>query len=237
MQEQELYINGTRIYSLTNHNLHSFCLSLYIRAGSIFEDITENGISHLFEHMVFRNLKNKYENFYHVMAKRGIDFEGCTYKEFIMFTVTGPSYEFDFACDILCGIFDEIVLDPCAFASEKKRIKAEMRERDERNSLHYLFNKAVWHDTEAEKTILGYCSVIDRISLRKLNEFGRKILSRDNCFFYVTGNASDEDIGRLGRKVEALDISQTSPGFANTITLNRDFFHRDGNIKDRKSVV
>ena len=108
------------------------------------------------------------------MAKRGIDFGGCTYKEFIKFTVTGPSYEFDFASDILCGVFDEIVLDPCAFASEKKRIKAEMRERDERNSLHYLFNKAVWHDTEAEKTILGYCSVIDRISLRKLNEFGRK---------------------------------------------------------------
>lgn len=231
MQEQELYINGTRIYSLTNHDLHSFCLSLYIRAGSIFEDITENGISHLFEHTVFRNLKNKYENFYHVMAKRGIDFGGCTYKEFIKFTVTGPSYEFDFASDILCGVFDEIVLDPCAFASEKKRIKAEMRERDERNSLHYLFNKAVWHDTEAEKTILGYCSVIDRISLRKLNEFGRKILSRDNCFLYVTGNASDEDIGRLGRKVEALDISQTSSGLANTITLNRDFFHRDGNIK------
>lgn len=63
MREQELYINGTRIYSLTNHDLHSFCLSLYIRAGSIFEDMTENGISHLFEHMVFRNLKNKYENF------------------------------------------------------------------------------------------------------------------------------------------------------------------------------
>ena len=139
MREQELYINGTRIYSLTNHDLHSFCLSLYIRAGSIFEDITENGISHLFEHTVFRNLINKYENFYHVMAKRGIDFGGCTYKEFIKFTVTGPSYEFDFASDILCGVFDEIVLDPCAFASEKKRIKAEMRERDERNSLHYLF--------------------------------------------------------------------------------------------------
>ena len=58
MREQELYINGTRIYSLANHDLHSFCLSLYIRAGSIFEDITENGISHLFEHTVFRNLKN-----------------------------------------------------------------------------------------------------------------------------------------------------------------------------------
>ena len=66
MQEQELYINGTRIYSLTNHDLHSFCLSLYIRAGSIFEDITENGISHLFEHTVFRNLKNKYEKSFNI---------------------------------------------------------------------------------------------------------------------------------------------------------------------------
>lgn len=57
MQEQELYINGTRIYSLTIIISTAFAFSLYIRAGSIFEDITENGISHLFEHMVFRNLK------------------------------------------------------------------------------------------------------------------------------------------------------------------------------------
>lgn len=57
MNERSFSVNGISIYSLTNPNLRSFCLSLYVRAGSIFEDISNNGISHLFEHVVFRNLK------------------------------------------------------------------------------------------------------------------------------------------------------------------------------------
>ena len=68
MNEHSASVNGISIYSLTNPNLRSFCLSLYVRAGSIFEDLSNNGISHLFEHVVFRNIKNKYENFYELLA-------------------------------------------------------------------------------------------------------------------------------------------------------------------------
>ena len=61
MKEQMHSVNGIELYSLTNSALKSFCLSLYIKAGSIFEKESENGISHLFEHIVFRNIKNKYD--------------------------------------------------------------------------------------------------------------------------------------------------------------------------------
>lgn len=47
MNEHSASVNGISIYSLTNPNLRSFCLSLYVRAGSIFEDLSNNGISHL----------------------------------------------------------------------------------------------------------------------------------------------------------------------------------------------
>lgn len=47
MNERSVSVNGISIYSLTNPNLRSFCLSLYVRAGSIFEDLSNNGISHL----------------------------------------------------------------------------------------------------------------------------------------------------------------------------------------------
>lgn len=72
MNERSFSVNGISIYSLTNPNLRSFCLSLYVRAGSIFEDSSNNGISHIFEHVVFRNLKDKYENFYELIATHGL---------------------------------------------------------------------------------------------------------------------------------------------------------------------
>ena len=110
MYEQSVSVNGIDIYSMTNPALKSFCLSLYIRAGSLFENSSNNGISHLFEHIVFRNIKAKYENFYEQLALHGIDIQGRTYKEFIQFEINGPSYEFPFAAEVLCHIFDEIAI-------------------------------------------------------------------------------------------------------------------------------
>ena len=231
MQEKSVNINGVNIYSLLNPNLRSFCLCLYIRAGSIFETLADNGISHFFEHIVFRNVKSKYNDFYEQLALHGIDMQGITYKEFIQIEINGPSYEFPFAADVLCNFFDEIKVSKEEFLKEKNRIKAEIRENDERASLDYFFNKLVWNNTEVEKEIIGYCKVLDRISLKKLNEFRREIFSQDNFFIYVTGNVIEKDIKSLNEKVEKLDIQQNEIKRTNIITLNKEFFNRNGKIK------
>lgn len=230
MNEHSASVNGISIYSLTNPNLRSFCLSLYVRAGSIFEDISNNGISHLFEHVVFRNIKNKYENFYELLAMRGLCFQGSTYKEFVSFTIDGPQHEFDFAIEILCGLFDEIEPTSHDFNNEKGRIKAEIREEDERNSLDFYFDGIVWRNSEAKRTVLGYCKTIDRVSVKRINEFRQKVLSAGNCFIYATGNISDENLDALNKKISKLDICQTNPGFTNTVTVNDEFFHREKKI-------
>ena len=232
--EQVSMVNGVKICSLLNKNLNSFCLSLYIRAGSLFENPLNNGISHLFEHIVFRNLKSKYDNFYELLAIHGIDFNGTTYKEFIRFTLNGPCREFDFACEILCGMFDYINLSRIEVENEKKRIKAEIREKDERASLDYLFNRIVWKDSEAEKTVLGYCKVLDNISVKKLNEFRNECFSEGNCLICITGNVNEKDISILKEKISTVDIKKNISVRSNTVTVNSDFFHRscDVYIKD-----
>lgn len=234
MYEQSVSVSGIDIYSMTNPALKSFCLSLYIRAGSLFENTTNNGISHLFEHIVFRNLKNKYENFYELLALHGLDLQGCTYKEFIRFTINGPYDEFDFATDILCSLFDEIKLPSSDFLKEKKRIKAEIREKDERNSLEYFFDNIVWNGSEAKKNVLGYCKNIDGFSIKKINAFRENVLSKNNLFVYVTGNVSQEDKNILFRKIEKININNQSVSFTNAVTVNKDFFNRKGivNIKN-----
>ena len=230
MNERSVSVNGISIYSLTNPNLRSFCLSLYVKAGSIFEDISNNGISHLFEHVVFRNLKNKYENFYELLAMHGLFFQGSTYKEFVSFTIDGPQHEFDFAIEILCGLFDEIKLTSHDFNNEKGRIKAEIREEDLRSSLDFYFDSIVWKNSEVEKIVLGDCKTIDRVSVKKINKFRQKVLSAGNCFIYATGNISDENLDALNKKISKLDICQINPGFTNTVTVNDQFFHREKKI-------
>jgi predicted Zn-dependent peptidase len=231
MQEKTVNINGVNIYSLLNPNLRSFCLCLYIRAGSIFETSADNGISHLFEHVVFRNVKSKYKNFYEELALHGIDMQGTTYKEFIQIEINGPAYGFAFAVEVLCHFFDEIEISKTELLKEKNRIKAEIREEGERTSLDSYFNKLVWKDTEVEKDILGYCKVLDRISIKKLNGFRREVFSKDNFFIYITGNVSPKEIELLNEKIEKLDIPQNEAKRENTVTLNKEFFNRSGKVE------
>lgn len=231
MTERIYNVNGVKICSLLNKNLNSFCLSLYIRAGSLFENPSNNGISHLFEHIVFRNLKNKYGNFYELLAIHGIDFYGTTYKEFIRFTLNGPCREFDFACEILCGIFDYIKLSRNEFENEKRRIKAEIREKDERASLDCLFNRIVWKDSEAEKTVLGYCKVLDSISVKKINCFRKECFTQGNCLIYITGNVNEKDIDILKERISTADIQKNKSVRNNTVSVNSDFFHRSCTVK------
>ncbi len=226
MQEKSYSVNGINIYSYLNSSLRSFCLSLYIRAGSIFETSSENGISHLFEHIVFRNIKRKYTNFYDELAFHGVTFQGKTYKEFIQFEISGPSLEFEFGAEVLCSIFDEIELTKLDLEKEKKRIKAEIREEDERSSVDYYFNRLVWKDTEVEKTVLGYCNVLDSVSIKKLNEYRKRCFSKDNFFVYITGNVSERSIDCLKNKAGKLVIFQSENKRTNTVSLNEDFFNR-----------
>lgn len=230
MREEINNINGIELCSALNTNLKSFCLSLYVRAGSIFEDSSNNGITHLFEHVVFRNLKRKFENFYERLAFHGIDLQGCTYKEFLCFTINGPYNEFDFAIDVLCGLFDEIVIKSDNFINEKKRIKAEIRENNQRDTLDYYFQKQVWKGSSAEKTIIGYCKILDNISLKKLNDFRKEIFSKGNCLICVTGNVTEENIDKLKERINGLDIYTAQNVRTNSVAVCDEFFNRSDSV-------
>lgn len=187
-------------------------------------------VSVIFSSMLYLEIKDKYENFYELIATHGLSLRGCTYKEFVRFTIDGPRHEFDFAVEILCSLFDEIKLTSHDFNNEKGRIKAEIREKDERNSLDFYFDGIVWRNSEAKRTVLGYCKTIDRVSVKRINEFRQKVLSAGNCFVYATGNISDKNLDALNKKISELDISQSNPGFTNTVTVNDEFFHREKKI-------
>lgn len=227
VKNYDCIINGIKLGVYTNTSFNTFCIGVFVRAGSMFEDNSCNGISHLLEHIIFRNLKGKYkENFYELLALNGIDIDACTYKEFIYFSVSGPFYSFEFASELLNKIFDSIEISTDDFNREKNRIKAEIREKDEKRSLDYSYNKAVWHGTCIENSILGNYSTVSKISLKKLNQFRNKVFSENNICIVLTGNVSECDVEKLKNKLKDININQTESFFENKVKNTERFFNR-----------
>lgn len=231
IMERHFHTNGIDIYAYPNKNMHSFCLGIYIKAGSMYENEKNNGIAHLYEHMVFRNLKKKYgEDFYTLLSKNGLYFNACTYREFIQFEFVGVKESFSFLLDIVSKLFFDFNLSGMEISEEKKRIKAEIRENDERKTITHYYDKTVWAGTSLENTITGYCKTINHISQKVLNEYKKSIISAGNLFFYVTGNVSEKQLEELKECVSNIPVSSQNLGYANIAPVPQNFSNRKPDI-------
>lgn len=237
-EEQKLVTSqGITIYHYGNPHLHSFCLCLYLRAGSLFETDEKNGISHFFEHMVFKNINKKYEGkLYQILDRFGLEFNGCTYKEFMQFIITGACSHFHEAVDILTSIFDPFTLSAEEIAVERRRIKSELRESDEKHSLDYFTQQIVWKDTSLRNTIGGTFSNLDKMGMKALNQASRELLSINNLFFYITGSYTEEQIVYLKKKIEQYPLQTTAPFRENMAPVCQEFFNRNCQVEVKNST-
>lgn len=217
------------VYAYRNAALHGFCLSLYVRAGSMYETAEENGVSHCLEHMVFRNVNRSMNGeLYKFLDRCGLSFNAVTYKELVQFYIVGATEHFDDAVTVFSHIFDPMDLPCSEIEPEIRRIKSEIREADEFTCLDYFADECVWEDTSLARSILGPVGNLNRMGSRFLADAARRMFSGNNMFFYVTGNVSDAALSRFCASVPALESSVSLR--QNDAPLPRSFCRRPHRI-------
>ncbi len=220
--------SNIKLYSHINNNVHQFCIGIYIKSGCLYEPDEINGITHLFEHIVFRNIKKQFsKDFYEMLTEKGLSFDASTYKEFLCFSISGLTMGIPLALEILSCLFDDINISREEFETEKKRVKAEIRESAEKNTLAYIANKEVWKGTSLTNTILGTCKTIDSISIKKLNDYKNTVFNKENVFVYLTGNINPEQIKEIENTVSNINISQSDYINDNNSKLPSNFLNRN----------
>lgn len=84
MEEKFVTAAGIPLYAYRNPALHGFCLSLYVRAGAMYEEAERNGETHFVEHMLFRSINRRMDGgLYPLLDRCGLSFNAETYKEFV----------------------------------------------------------------------------------------------------------------------------------------------------------
>ena len=234
MTESERVIiakNGIKIYFYRNPALHSFHTSLFIKAGIIYENLSVVGITHFLEHVAIRNVNRLYgDDLYRLLDSCGLEFNASTYSEMVQFYIGGSSGKFATGADIIAKILSGIVLTSSDTDAERKRIKAELHENDDRTSLTGFSNRAVFFGTTLASSIVGTNSSVDKITVSKLEAYRKSIMTPENMFFYVTGNFTDGDIAYLISKIEDADTEHANAR-SNEAQVPSDFLARDGKVR------
>ena len=60
MEKRYVTENGVEIFGYENPSLHGFFISLFLRAGSMYEAERDSGITHFLEHVAIRNVNKLY---------------------------------------------------------------------------------------------------------------------------------------------------------------------------------
>ena len=199
--------NGIPIYSYKNEGSHGFYLSLFLKSGSMYESEDECGITHFFEHIAIRNINyNMGGTLYSVLDKYGLEFNASTYSEMVQFYLSGAESNFGAAADILARLLLPVSLPRCEVDRERDRIRAEIREADEKSSLAGFTAGVVHGGTSLSRQITGTPRAVGRITAKRLEEYRRRVFSPQNLFIYITGNVKDGDIERLSDLVGAYPL-------------------------------
>lgn len=225
--------NGIEIYGYRNPALHGFYISLFVKAGSMYELEGERGITHFLEHVLVRNVNSRRGGaLYRELDKLGIEFGASTYSEMVQFTVSGAVDKIMYGADIITELFSPITISSAEVDAERKRIKAEIREADEKNSIAMLAASSVHSGTSLAHSILGTNSSVDKISRLRLEEYRKRCFNSENAFLYVTGAFSDADLLLIAEKISAVKIftAETPYIHGNIAPVPQNFGKRCGDV-------
>ena len=230
MEKQRILKNGIKLCSYSSPSTHSFYISLFVKTGSMYESEDTSGISHLLEHVIIRNVNGLYDGrLYALLDEYGLELNASTYSEMVQFYISGAPRAFTLATEIISRLLSPIALSREDFEAEKRRIRAEIREGEDRTSLSQFTSETVFGGTSLALPITGTARSVSCISRRKIEEYRRRVFTRENTFLYVTGAFSDGDLDLLAHEVEKFEPSNGDE-HTNTAPVSNYFGKRDATV-------
>ncbi len=232
MEQRITALNGVNIYYYMQPNTHSICLSLYIKAGTLYED-TAPGITHFLEHLHFRRLGGRTQKeLYYQLESIGGYLGACTYKEFLRFYLTASPQYFSQLVKIASDLLGDLEADMKDFAAEKRLILSEIREDNQYNDIDFISGKYIWKGTNLENPVLGTASSLKSLTLQALKEEKEKIFTKNNMFFYISGNFENQDVLRLKKEVERFNLDSRPANENNNMAkVPENFKNRNAFVK------
>ncbi len=202
----------------------------------MYESERDNGITHFLEHVSIRNINKLLGGrLYAELDARGVEFNASTYAEMVQFYTSGAAKNFRFAAETLSRLFSPIILTAEEIDLERRRIKAEIRESDDKNSLLAFSNGIVHKGTSLARLITGNISGVSKITAKRLEEYRRRVFSKGNFFFYITGNFTDGDVDFLASLVEKYVFPSTDVPHDNIAPVSPEYFCRSGGVQVKNS--
>ena len=183
-------------------NVPVVSVAFAVRAGGINEGVSEKGISHFIEHLLYKGTKTRTsKQIAEEIEKNGGELNGFTSEEITAYFCKIPSKHLDIALNVLADIIKNPVFDEKELEKERKVIFEEIKMYKDNPQMHSIseIQKLLYTGT-LEINLTGTFESMNSIDRKKIIEKFKQIYEPNNFILSVVGDADFEQIVNFAEK-------------------------------------
>ncbi|WP_055667570.1 M16 family metallopeptidase [Desnuesiella massiliensis] len=194
--------NGLRVLTI-KRDTQIASLQIGIKAGPLYEDIEEKGISHFIEHMLFKGtLSRNNEELNNELECLGGEYNAYTDYSCTVYSITALEEEMEKSVDILSDMLINSTLPKEELEKERGVILAEIRtSKDDLEDFSFKrLNEVAFHKSPLRYDIIGNEENVKKFSRKILIDYYKKNYVPNNAVIVLVSSYDHE---------EALDLIKT----------------------------
>jgi len=189
---RSLFTNGA--VSLFHHasNFSGAKVQLHFLAGSMFESADQHGLSHLIEHLAFKDYET---NIIRTLELMGAQLNAYTYKENVCFEMSCVSSKLEHMLPMFLGNFLNINFSDIELSKEKEVIMQELRDDlddHETQAVEYAFRKNF--DEHIGHPIGGNISQVKKYKRKDVESYYKKYYRPDRMILVVVAGTQFDQL-------------------------------------------
>jgi predicted Zn-dependent peptidase len=208
--------NGLRVITSSMPHTHSVSLTLYVGAGSRYEQQEDAGVSHFVEHMLFKGTEKRPTAKEIAEAVDGVGgmLNGATDREYTVYYIKVARPHMDLALDVLF----ELVRHPIVSAAEMEKERGVVVEElamvadSPAQMADLLLDSLLWPDNPLGRDIAGTPESVTSMGRETLLRYLGRQYVPNNFVLSVAGNVTHEEVVAAA----ATGLGDWTPGEAST---------------------
>jgi zinc protease len=196
--------NGLEVIILEDHSIPLVTIELAVRNGSYTEPPELNGLSHLYEHMFFkqnRAIANA-EEYLRRIGQMGIAYNGTTREEVVDYYFTTTSPNIRTAMQFMKDAARYPLFDEREFGREKEVVIGEI-DRNESNPFFYLtqeMNQRLFFKYPSRKNPLGNRQTVGGSTTEMMRLIQQRYYVPNNSALVITGDVTPADVLKMAQE-------------------------------------
>ena len=196
--------NGLEVIILEDHSIPLVTIELAVKNGSYTEPPELNGLSHLYEHMFFkqnRAIANA-EDYLRTIGQMGIAYNGTTREEVVDYYFTTTSPNLRTAMQFMKDASRYPLFDEREFVREKQVVIGEI-DRNESNPFFYLakeMNNRLFYKYQSRKNPLGSRETVGAATTEMMRLIQQRYYVPNNSALVLTGDVNPAEVIKMAQE-------------------------------------